>query len=84
MEGPLHWDVFLWVYFCCIFLLVVTGMYVLVVQIKILWQDSVYKKWDKEANCLQKSYQYILNAISIFNFKITHALFCGIRSLPLL
>lgn len=84
LKGPLDWDVYIYAYCICILTTFIAGLYVFIVQTKILWNDPVYKKWTREANCFQKLFQYAVNLLTIFNFKISHVLWCGIKSLPLL
>ena len=84
LEGPSHWDVFLCVYLSCVLLSLAVGTYVAVVQSKVISADKVYFKWDRQANCLQKGFQYLITGLTFLNFKIVHVLWCGIKSLPLL
>ena len=83
-DPPTGWDVFLVIYLLCLILSIVISVVALVLQVRLLWGDSVYSKWTKHANCPQKAFQYTINFLSLFNFKMSHVLWSGIRSMPLL
>jgi hypothetical protein len=82
--GPLSWDLFMYFYVLCPLCSLGCGLYVLYASSRVSWGDPVYAKWTRQASCLQKGLQYAANLATIFNFKMAHALWSGIRSLPLL
>jgi hypothetical protein len=84
LRGPLSWDIFIYLFAISIVAQIIVGFYTFIVETKIQWGDSVYIKWSRCSNCLQKLYQYAINLLTIFNFKISHCLWCGIKSLPML
>jgi len=84
LKGPIYWDIFLYIFIICLLTTLVLSMAALIMQVRLLSSDSVYAKWTKHSSWLQKAYQYTVNLLSIFNFKLAHCLWSGIRSLPLL
>jgi hypothetical protein len=84
LRGPLSWDVLIYLFAASIVTQIGTGLYTLIIETKIQWGDSVYIKWSRCSNCAQKLYQYSINLLTILNFKISHCLWCGIKSLPML